>query len=54
MKVWSSYEFEENMEDILNIDAEVVSKPSKPVPPKVDKDDRTRTMSILVENCIHS
>ena len=34
---------EENMEDILNIDAEVVeSKPSKPVPPKVDKDDRTK------------
>ena len=31
------------MEDILNIDAEVVeSKPSKPVPPKVDKDDRTK------------
>ena len=34
---------EENMEDILNIDAEVVeSKPSKPTPPKVDKDDRTK------------
>ena len=34
---------EENMEDILNIDAEAVeSKPSKPVPPKVDKDDRTK------------
>ena len=31
------------MEDILNIDTEVVeSKPSKPVPPKVDKDDRTK------------
>jgi len=36
---------EENMEEMLNIsvDAEVVeSKPSKPVPPKVDKDDRTK------------
>ena len=34
---------EDNMEDILNIDTEVVeSKPSKPVPPKVDKDDRTK------------
>ena len=35
----------ENMEEMLNIsvDAEVVeSKPSKPVPPKVDKDDRTK------------
>ena len=31
---------EENMEDILNIDAEVVeSKPSKPVPPQADKDE---------------
>ena len=37
--------FEDNMEEMLNIsvDAEVVeSKPSKPVPPKVDKDDRTK------------
>jgi|TARA_B100000035_G_scaffold46235_1_gene34998 hypothetical protein len=35
---------EENMEDILNIDTEVVeeSKPIKPVPPKTDKDDRTK------------
>ena len=36
---------EDNMEEMLNIsvDAEVVeSKPSKPVPPKVDKDDRTK------------
>ena len=36
---------EENMEEMLNIsvDAEVVeSKLSKPVPPKVDKDDRTK------------
>jgi len=35
---------EENMEDILNIDTEVVeeSKPIKPVPPKVDKDDKTK------------
>ena len=36
---------EENMEEMLNIsvDAEVVeSKPSKPAPPKVDKDDRTK------------
>ena len=34
---------EENMENILNIDAEVVeSKPSKPVPPKVDRDDREK------------
>ena len=32
------------MEDILNIDTEVVeeSKPIKPVPPKTDKDDRTK------------
>ena len=31
------------MENILNIDAEVVeSKPSKPVPPKVDRDDREK------------
>ena len=33
---------EENMENILNIDAEVVSKPSKPTPVKVDKDDKTK------------
>ena len=35
---------EENMEEILNIDAEVVeeSKPSKPKPEKIDKDDRTK------------
>ena len=35
---------EENMEDILNIDTEVVeeSKPIKPVPPKTDKDDKTK------------
>ena len=33
---------EENMEDILNISAEPVSEPIKPVPPKVDKDDRTK------------
>ena len=35
---------EENMEDILNIDTEVVeeSKPIKPVPPKIDKDDKTK------------
>ena len=32
---------EENMEEILNIDVEV-SEPIKPVPPKVDKDDRTK------------
>ena len=32
---------EENMEEILNIDVEV-SEPTKPVPPKVDKDDRTK------------
>ena len=32
---------EENMEEILNIDLEV-SEPIKPVPPKVDKDDRTK------------
>ena len=33
---------EENMEDILNISAEPVSEPIKPVPPKVDKDDRVK------------
>ena len=35
---------EENMEEILNISAEPVeeSKPSKPVPPKVDKNDREK------------
>ena len=35
---------EENMEEMLNISAEVVeeSKPSKPVPTKIDKDDRTK------------
>ena len=35
---------EENMEDILNIETEVVeeSKPIKHVPPKTDKDDRTK------------
>ena len=35
---------EENMEEILNIDAEVVeeSKPVKPKPEKIDKDDRTK------------
>ena len=35
---------EENMEDILNIETEVVeeSKPIKPVPPKIDKDDKTK------------
>ena len=32
---------EENMEEILNIDVEV-NEPIKPVPPKVDKDDRTK------------
>ena len=32
------------MEDILNIETEVVeeSKPIKPVPPKIDKDDKTK------------
>ena len=33
---------EENMEDILNISAEPVSEPIKPVHPKVDKDDRVK------------
>ena len=34
---------EDNMEEMLNIDVEVVkSKPSKPVPPKVDEDDREK------------
>ena len=34
---------EENMEDILNIDAEVVeSKPSKPVPPKLIRMTKTK------------
>tara|TARA_B100000035_G_scaffold287615_1_gene272702 strand:+ start:1958 stop:2374 length:417 start_codon:yes stop_codon:yes gene_type:complete len=35
---------EENMEDMLNISAEVVeeSKPSKPVPPTVDKEDKQK------------
>ena len=35
---------EENMEDILNISAEPVeeSKPSKPKPPEVDRDDREK------------
>ena len=33
---------EENMEEILNISAEPVSEPIKPVPPKVDKGDREK------------
>ena len=35
---------EENMEEILNISAEPVeeSKPSKPVPPKIDEEDREK------------
>ena len=35
---------EDNMEEILNISAEVVeeSKPSKPQPPKVDEEDREK------------
>ena len=44
---------EENMEEILNIDLEV-SEPIKPVPPKVDKDDRTKDYEILVVNYTHS
>ena len=33
---------EENMEDILNISVDVDPVPIKPVPPKVDKDDRVK------------
>ena len=35
---------EENMEDMLNISAEIVeeSKPSKPAPPSVDKEDKEK------------
>ena len=33
---------EDNMEEMLNISVDVPSEPIKPVPPKVDKDDRTK------------
>ena len=33
---------EDNMEEILNISVDVDPVPSKPVPPKVDKDDRVK------------
>ena len=33
---------EDNMEEMLNISVDVDPVPSKPVPPKVDKDDRVK------------
>ena len=33
---------EDNMEEMLNISVDVGPVPSKPVPPKVDKDDRVK------------
>tara|TARA_B100002019_G_scaffold275610_1_gene273663 strand:+ start:173 stop:583 length:411 start_codon:yes stop_codon:yes gene_type:complete len=34
--------FEDNMEEVFDIEVESESTPSKPVPKKVDKDDRTK------------